>query len=169
MEYEIERCTRHCATSGRQFAEGEPYYSAVVERQGKLQRLDYAAEAWTGAPAEALAWWTARMPTRPARQDGVATSEVLLELFRQLPPETEQRELRYVLALLMVRRRILRLEDTEHEARGVETLVLYCPRDETTYRVASQPLEPERATAIQQELTRLLFGEQGAAGVPAAP
>jgi hypothetical protein len=62
-----------------------------------------------------------------------------------------------VLALLMVRRRIVRSEGTESDASGQETLKLFCPRNETEYRVpVVLPGTSERAEAIQQELAQLL-------------
>ena len=66
----------------------------------------------------------------------------------------------YVLALLLVRRRVVRLEETEHDPTGHELSVLYCPRRETTYRVPTVIPSDERAAAIQQELAELLFANK---------
>ena len=65
--------------------------------------------------------------------------------------------MRYVLALLLIRRRVVRLEETERDDNGCEMLVLYCPRRETTYRVAVAAPNDERTTEIQHELAGLLF------------
>ncbi len=56
------------------------------------------------------------MPTREARHAQLAPSDVLLEFFVGLANHRQQSDLRYVLALLMIRRRILRLEETETDA-----------------------------------------------------
>jgi hypothetical protein len=65
--------------------------------------------------------------------------------------------MRYILALLMTRRRILRLEETEEDANGDEFLVLFCPRNDAEYRVAVALPDAARAAEIQEELARLLL------------
>jgi hypothetical protein len=63
---------------------------------------------------------------------------------------------RYVLALLLVRRRVLRVEGHEGDATGRPTIALHCSRNESEYRVAEVMPTPERAAAIQQQLADLL-------------
>ena len=157
MDFEVQRCTRHCATSGRELAEGEEFFSAIVAEGTDMRRLDYAIEGWHGAPQGAIAWWKSRMPTRDARKSQLAPSEVLLELFANLEEAADKADMRYVMALLLVRRRILRSEETETDADGHEVLVLYCPRDESTHRVRSVMPDEQRTAEIQIELTGLLF------------
>ncbi len=164
MDFEVQRCTRHCATSGRELAEGEEFLSAIVAEGADVRRLDYTVEGWQGPPQGTIAWWKSRMPTREARKSQLAPSDVLLELFANLEDVADKQEMRYVMALLLVRRRILRLEDTETDAHGREVLVLYCPRDESTHRVASVVPDEGRANEIQNELAGLLFA--GAASRP---
>jgi hypothetical protein len=157
MDFEVQRCTRHCAASGRELAEGEEFYSAIVAEGADVRRLDYAVEGWQGPPQGAMAWWKSRMPTREARKSQLAPSEALLELFANLEEVADKQDMRYVMALLLVRRRILRLEDTETDPQDREVLVLYCPRDESTHRVTSVVPDESRANEIQNELAGLLF------------
>jgi hypothetical protein len=159
IDYEIQRCTRRCAASGRELLEGESFYSVLLPRGAALERLDYAAEAWNGPPAEAIGWWKSQMPTHGARKAQLAPSDVLLEFFAGLAGQTEQADVRYVVALLLIRRRILRLEATEKDEAGQETLVLYCHRDETMHRVLVTPPDDRRADEIQAEVSRLLYAQ----------
>jgi hypothetical protein len=64
--------------------------------------------------------------------------------------------MRYVLALLLVRRRVMRLEESQVDAQGGEMIVVYCPRRETTYEVPVVVPEQSRIDKIQEELARLL-------------
>jgi len=157
MDYEVQRCTRHCAASGRLLAEGEEFYSVLVTEHGQVQRYDYAAGAWPGPPEAALGWWKSRMPTRDSGKPRLAPGDVLLELFVSLEQVPDKLDMRYVLALLLVRRRVLRLEETRHDETGRELLLLYSPRDETTYQVRSAMPSDERIREIQVELGRLLY------------
>jgi hypothetical protein len=81
----------------------------------------------------------------------------MLDLLESFETQPEMQDMRYVLALLLIRRRVVRLEETEHDESGGEVSVLYCPRRETTYRVATAMPDEVRTAEIQEELSRLLF------------
>jgi hypothetical protein len=157
MDYEVQRCTRQCATSGRDLAPGEEFYSVLVAAGAELIRRDYAVEAWEGPPEGAVAWWKSQMPNPQATKMRLAPNEVLLQLFDQLEEQPDKRDMRYVLALLLVRRRVMRLEGSERDAEGRELLVLYCPRRDATYQVPEETPNDERANQIQEELAQLLY------------
>ena len=67
MDYEVQRSARRCATSGREFAPGEKFYSALVVEGAELRRYDYAVEAWQRRPRARSAGGSRSSPT-PARQ-----------------------------------------------------------------------------------------------------
>ncbi|NUQ16552.1 MAG: hypothetical protein HUU33_14665 [Flavobacteriales bacterium] len=157
MDYDVQRFTRHCAVTGRELVEGEQFYSALVRRGADLERLDYSQEGWQGAPADAVGWWKSQVPSRDQKKAQLAPGEVLLDLFLSLADEPDKQDMRFVLALLLVRRRVLRLEQTVTDEQGIETLVLCSPRDETLHRVASVLPDERREAEIQAELSRLLY------------
>ena len=136
--------------------EGEEFYSVLATQGAAVERQDYSLEAWQGPPEGALGWWKSKIPTREAKKNRMAPSEVLLQLFQGLEAAADKQDMRYVLALLLIRRRVLRLEDTETDDQRQETMVLYCPRDEMTYRIRSLMPSDERTKEIQEELTKLL-------------
>jgi uncharacterized protein YbaR (Trm112 family) len=154
MDYEFQSCTRRCAATGRELAPGEAYYSALVPDGEGWQRLDYAVEAWQGPPPEAIGWWKSQRPD--ARRAHWAPNDVLLDFFDRLEGQAENQDMRYVLALLLVRRRVMRLEETQTDEHGRETLVLYCPRRETTHQVPVIVPDEARANQLQEQLARLL-------------
>ncbi|MGD9724039.1 MAG: hypothetical protein AB7O59_22490 [Pirellulales bacterium] len=157
IDYEVQRCTRHCAVTGRELEPGEEFYSTLTAEGAALVRRDFAREAWQGPPAGVVGWWKSRMPARDARKLHFAPNEVMLDLLESLESRAEHEDMRYVLALLLVRRRVVRLEETEHDDSGREVSVLYCPRRETTYRVFTAMPSDQRTAEIQEELSRLLF------------
>jgi len=156
MDYDVQRCTRHCAITGVELAEGAECYSALLADGAELRRLDYSLEAWQGPPVGALGWWKSRVPTREVKKNRLAPNEALLECFLALEAVADKQDMRLVLALLLVRRRVLKLEQRETDADGAEFLVLYNSREDATYRVTGVMPSPERADEIQNELSRLL-------------
>jgi hypothetical protein len=91
----------------------------------------------------------------------------LLELFDQLGDQPVHEDMRYVLTLLLVRRRVLRLETLPNPLAGQpiqpaaetigETLCVYCPKRDATYQVATALPSDARIDEIQQQLSDLLI------------
>lgn len=161
IDYEVQRCTRHCAITGRELQSGEIFYSTLTAEGSQVVRHDYSQQAWQGPPAGVLGWWKSHMPERNAKKLHWAPNDVMLELLEGLESQPDKQDMRYVLALLLIRRRVVRLEETEHDEQSREISVLYCPRRETTYRVVTVMPGPERTAEIQEELSRLLFANAG--------
>ncbi len=157
MDFDVQRCSRRCAITGRELAPGETYYSALVPSWATVEWHDYSSEAWPGPPAEALGWWKSQVPTVETKKTQWAPNDVMLELFDEMADSQDRADVRYVLALLLIRRRVLRLEETQRDEHERETLLVYCPRRETDYKVLVVMPEGDRAAQIQQTLAQLLF------------
>ena len=158
VEYDIQRCTRRCHATERELAPGEVVYSVLVEAGGNISRHDYSAEAWRGPPEDSLGWWKGTIADASSKRMHWAPNDVMLHYFEQLDGNPAKEDVRYVLALLLVRRRIVRVESTEKDPAGIETLVVYSPRNEAEYRVKVAMPPAEREVVIQAELSQLLQG-----------
>jgi hypothetical protein len=159
VDYHLHRPNRHCAASGREIRPGETFFSTLVVQGAEVVRQDYAADAWSGPPEGVLGWWRSVLPSADARRVRWAPNDVMLDLVERWSGEPDRADFCYVLALLLVRRRVVRLEETEHDQQGGEVSVLYCPRRETTYRVPTVVPSDQRAADIQHELADLLFAK----------
>ena len=159
MEFEVQKATRRCVVNDREFEPGEPFYSMLREVDGDILREDYSESAWKGVTEDCIGWWKARMPEADTSKINWAPNDVMMHYFQQLEESIDKHDLRYVLALLMVRRRILKMDRTEAAESGAEQLVLFCPRDEQEYRVAVFSMGQERIKEIQDELSGMLFAD----------
>jgi len=130
----------------------------LVAEGAELRRYDYSAQVWQGPPPGAVGWWKSQVPDRHAARDRGAPNDVLLGFFDELAVQRDRQDMRYVLALLLVRRRVFRLDEQRQQSDGREVLVLFCPRRDTTYEIQAAVPDPQRTEAIQQELARLLEG-----------
>lgn len=156
LDFEIQRCSRRCSATNRELHSGETCYSVLVPNGGEVVRLDYSAEAWTGPPANAIGWWQMEVVDPNAGRPHWAPNDVMLNYFERLLEDPAAEDARYILALLLVRRRIARVERTEHDATGRAHLVIYCPRNEREYTIPEAMPSAERAAEIQQQLAELL-------------
>ena len=157
--FQFQRCSRRCCRTGRTLEPGRVYYSAVVPRGEELVRLDYSAEAWDGPPPEAIGWWKGRVPTPQEARAQMASDEALLEWLEQLASQPEQADLRYVLALLLVRRRVLKFAEPDAADPGAEkVLKLYWPADpQRQFQVQVVWPSGQRIQQIESQLKQILF------------
>ena len=116
-EYKVSRCTRQCHHLKRPLREGEWYYSVVLESGDDFLRQDFSAESWKEPPEGAVGWWKCRMPTSDQKKMFLAPTEVLTDLLRQMGSQPERAKSRYLLALMLMRKRVVRPVETE-EAQG---------------------------------------------------
>jgi hypothetical protein len=166
LDFEVQRCTRRCAATDRSLEPGDVCYS-VLETQGSdIIRKDFCLAGWNGAPAAALGWWKSRIPAPSAKKIKLAPNDVLLELFDQLADRLEQSDLRYVLALLLVRRRVLRVDVSDLETSpddpvdsDSECMTVYCPKRDASYEVLVRMPDADRVDKIQQQLSQLLIAD----------
>lgn len=154
-EYKISRSSRRCARLDRAFKPGEVYWTVVSEHDDELQRIDIAAEAWTVPPEDCLAYWKNRMPLGQHRKLQLAPDAVLVDLLLQLADDPAQQAIRFLLALLLIRRKIAR--QVEDEKPGV--MQLEVPPDDQKVSVTVCEITPELAQRLQVELVDLLYCE----------
>ncbi|GAB6167224.1 hypothetical protein JCM19992_32240 [Thermostilla marina] len=157
-DFPIGRCTRHCAVTERELTPGEVYYAALVEDGDGWKRLDFSAEAWKGPPEGCVGWWKSRVPEQNAKRRRWAPTDIMLRLLDALADRPDRADMRYVLALFLIRRRLLREEERAGEGDS-QILTVYSPRLDRTWDIPVVYPAEERVRQIQDELTKLLQGE----------
>ncbi len=80
----------------------------MIESGDDFVRRDYSAEAWEGPPDASIGWWKSRMPAAGERKLVLAPKEVLIDLLVGMGEVPAKEKTRYLLALLLMRRRLVR-------------------------------------------------------------
>ncbi|MGL6225927.1 MAG: hypothetical protein ACRC10_04780 [Thermoguttaceae bacterium] len=158
MIADVPRCTKVCAQTGNEIQPGQVFYALLFEEEEELKRLDYSVEGWklkTGQKGPIIGWWKSRIPTLTDKKAKLAPNDVLLKLFEQLAEQLDKEEMRYVLALLLIRRRLFRLE-REEEREGRKKMILYCPKQDCSYEIDVAIPSSERIEQVQNELAALM-------------
>jgi hypothetical protein len=159
MDYQLKPIGKICAHTGAKLLPGDGCYSAVVPKGSEWERVDFSREAWNGPPEEALGYWRTKVPAaEPKRR--VLNPDALLRHFEQLTEDANpaQDKFRYVLALLLVQRRRLRIAGTRPEAAAT-ILELAGSQGEGPYEVREEPLRPEEFESLENELNQRLTTE----------
>lgn len=157
--WNVARSTRTCAQSGEVIPPETPYYSALLETDNGFDRRDYSAESWPEIDrAEFFSFWKNKGYSPKADKKPPVDYERLLSFFDALAgaEERSKRLLRYVVALVLVRRRKLRLDDMGRTEQGEDRLVLFDRRDGgKTVEVLSPEATREELSETQEKLNRL--------------
>lgn len=137
--YEIPKTSGQCASTGRELVPGEPYYSALVELpEGQQEesdsgaakdksaealkalgmcRIDISHEAWESGyrPEGLFGYWKSTVPEPNEKKKMFVDDAVLMNLLERLADATEpdRQAFRYVLALILMRKKLLRYDGTE--------------------------------------------------------
>ncbi len=160
MEYRIQPHTRHCVVTGRELKPGERYFTALVEENSQFIRKDYSSDAWQGPPPGAFGFWGGRVPRNTEAHKPHFDDDLLLDCFHQLEGQEEPRKVnfRYVVALLLLRRKRLRFVDARLSAGG-ETLVVASVRDKKQHDVVNPHLSENEIATVQEEVFKVLGWE----------
>ncbi len=169
-EYEVGRPVGRCVVSGRALLPGEMFYSALFETATGFERRDYAAECWSGPPDGAFCTFRTRIAERPRRRRTLVGDDVLVNFFLRLADDDSPARwnFRFVLTLILMRKRIVKYEQTLREA-DMETWQVRLVRDNSLHTVKNPRLTDEQAAAVTEELKAILAGSDedvldGAAG-----
>ncbi len=157
MDFDIKRTSRRCHATDRELKPGETFYSELVMDDGEMQRVDYCESAWQGPSEGCVGWWKSQIPKHDADRVYWAPRDVLVAYFDELIKADQKPDTIYVMALLLVRRRVLQLIETARDQQGREFMELRLNREKRNYRVLVQSPEAAEIERIQRELAEHLF------------
>lgn len=157
-EFEIQGSTRICAASGCELKPGARFCAVLADREGRFVRTDYAAENWPGPPDNAIAYWTGRVPPTDRPQKPVINDELLLDCFSRLADAVEPNQIRfrYVVSLLLMRRKRMKFEDAKRDANGQDVLVLRDAKTGDRFEILDPRLNEDETASVQDEVFQML-------------
>src|SRR5690242_20133145 len=116
--YDVARPLGKCAVSGTDIVAGQKFMAALRETPAGFERVDVSLEAWPQFDRkDVLALWQTTMPKHEQKKKVFVDDQVLCELFERLADATEPAKLnfRFVLGLILMRKRMIIYENTRHE------------------------------------------------------
>ena len=177
--WKIERRKPACAEPSceRPFEDGDRHISCLLLREGEFLREDLCLTCWRAKHGDEepdqqaeggdeLFWWRTRHEEQKKRtvQLDLASLE---QLFVQLEGREERkvRELRYVLCLLLMRKRRVKVEKIQRGAEG-ESFIVKRPRRDERFQVFVFDFDAEQMDAVRTQLQAVFDGAETDAGLP---
>ncbi len=160
MDYHFKPIGKTCAATGSELVPGTTCHSVLVDRNGEMVRLDYCDDGWTESPEDAIGYWRCLVPEPASAKAKPLDTDALMRYFEQLSEEASpaQDKFRYVLSLLLLQKRRLKIEGSRHED-DIEYLELRGSHGEGPFDVRDQQLNAEEIQQLQIDLNTHLVTE----------
>ncbi|MBE3069858.1 MAG: hypothetical protein IMZ66_06445 [Planctomycetes bacterium] len=163
-EYKIGTSSRSCQACGHEFGVGDEYFSAVVEtdEEDRLARQDFCPACWQAGAGAFFSFWKTRIPEPEApdrRGPALVDLGRLMQLFEHLAesPDEQAQRFRYVLALVLMRKRRLRLADSRRLRGGRgEVLTLREPGTDRQHVVEAPGITDDEIRSVADRLREIL-------------
>lgn len=116
-EWNIHRPLGVCSGSEQAIDSGEDYIGALVETDEGLVRRDFCLAFWEQEQPEVFCHWRSRLPHQEQKKKMFVDDEMLMAFFNRLADESDPERIRFrfVLALILMRKRRLKYEGTKRE------------------------------------------------------
>jgi len=153
MDYHLKPPSKTCAGTGQPLSPGSICHSVLVEKGGSLVRLDFSDNGWQGPPEGHIGYWKTVVPDLHDPKAQRLDPDTALRYFEQLNEEAapDSDRPRYVLALLLLQQRRLKLDNTRSDG-DVDILELSGQHGEGTFEVPDLRLPDTEIQQIQAEL-----------------
>jgi hypothetical protein len=132
-----------------------------------LRRVDISLEAWenTPRPDRLFSYWKTTQPEPTQKKKLFVDDDVLLNLFRRLADTDQPQRLafRFVLALILMRKKLLRYEGTRKDVNErnepVEHWIMKPKGEDETLAVLNPHLDEQQIQQVTEQLGEILEAE----------
>lgn len=156
-EWDINKPLGQCFGTSRKIESGEEYVGALVRTEEGLQRRDFCAEYWESEKPDVFCYWKTKLPHPDQKRQLFVDDQMLMAFFERLEKETEPEKInfRFVLALILMRKRILKYDDTRIDD-GREIWRLRIVGDKHIAEVVNPHLDEEQIEQLSSQIGEIL-------------
>lgn len=159
--YEVARPGGQCAACAAAIGPQTRYMAALAETPEGFSRSDLCTQCWEKFDRKnVVAFWQATMPRPEQKKKLFVDDTVLCELFERLSEVTEPAKVnfRFVLGLILMRKRLVIYEATRHEAeREIWSMRLKGRQD--LLDMLNPKLDEQQIKDVSQQLGEILNQE----------
>ncbi len=161
----VSRPTGVCASTGESLAMNEPAMATLCEREDDegFDRLDFSVEAWEQGdrPERLFSHWRYIVSDTDKKEKIGIDDAVLTDLFERLADDARPQRVafRYILALVLLRKRKLKLVGREDAQDGEIWLLQFRGADGEPSRVNNPGIAEEEIQDLSEQLGEILQGD----------
>ena len=158
-EWDIQSRAEKCASCQKPFLSREAYHTLLSMDASGYHRRDLCGACYATAPREGvLSYWQGEYKLPPPPPPEPIQKETAETLLRKLVESTDPAHAaaRYILAVMLERKRILKHRDTVREQDGDELLVYEHAGTGESFTIPDPHLRLDQLAQVQQEITAVL-------------
>ena len=159
-DWTIQTRADHCSATGEPFSDGQFFYTLLFDERTGFRREDLSEAAWQARPKDAASpysFWRSKyeVPPPPAPEAlGKGTAEELLRRYMADPSPTHANA-RYILALMLERKRLLKEMETRRTEGALVRIYEHAKTGEV-FLIPDPELRLDELTDVQMEVAALL-------------
>lgn len=160
--YDVARPAGKCAVSGNPIEPKQKFYAALRETPTGFERLDILPEYWADFDkSNLLGFWQTTMPEHEQKKKLFVDDDVLCSLFERLAEVSEPAKVnfRFVLGLILMRKRLLVYENTRKDEQNRDVWTMRFKGKEQTLDMIDPHLDEAQMKEVSGQLSEILNEE----------
>jgi len=160
QEWTIQSRSTHCSVTGREFADGEYFYTLLYDEVAGMRREDLSEEAWKerNDSVQPYSFWRSKFEVPPPAPPEAVTKQTAEDLLRRYMEDgtSQQAAARYLLAVMLERKRLLKEVQAKTSADGQLTRIYEHTKTGEVFVIPDPQLRLDQIAQVQQEVSSLL-------------
>lgn len=160
QEWTIQSRSTQCAATGREFADGEYFYTLLFDEPTGMRREDLSEEAWKerNDSVQPFSFWRSKFEMPPPAPPETVTKQTAEDLLRRYMEENSAQHAaaRYLLAVMLERKRLLKEVEAKTGADGQLTRIYEHTKTGEVFVIPDPQLRLDQIAQVQQEVSSLL-------------
>ncbi|MFQ5863330.1 MAG: hypothetical protein ACE5IC_09460 [Candidatus Brocadiales bacterium] len=161
MNWDIVKNSGTCTRCEKTLQEEEAFYSSLFLDNTFFLRKDFCENCWNNNPDTSFfSFWKTRIPKKGEPKRRVIDNTAIFTLFLRLGEHGEHHDepwaknLRYVLALFLMRKKLLKLKNQGRDDMG-EFMELYSTEEDKLFKIHNPNLSEEEVVRLNDEILKL--------------
>ncbi len=162
-KYNIARTEGVCCQCGAKLEPSQEFLATIRQEGDELVRIDYCTTCrptdddapW---PREVLGAWRSRVPEPREKKKLFIDDDALLTFFDRLDGTDDPQRIsfRYVLTLILMRKKLVVYESSRTESDGTETWIVRRRGTEDRHEVIDPRLDEDQIEAVSAQLGQVM-------------
>jgi len=161
-DYDIAKATGKCARCGRELRPGETFITALRRKPGELLREDCCPSCWDSGGADdtsdILGTWRGVVPHPEEKRKLFVGDDTLIDLFANLEgaEAAEKVDFRFVLGLLLMRKKQLVYEATESTSEEADVWRVRIKGRQDRFHLRDPHMDEAKIVEVSRQLDQIL-------------
>ena len=157
-DWEIKKTLGQCSGTEKEFEIGEEFVAALVQTDEGLQRLDFSTGYWNDKQPEVFCFWRTKMADPEEKKKLFIDDAMLMAFFDRLAEETDSEKInfRFVLTLILMRKRKLKYDGCKIDEDGAEVWSLKVTGQDRFAKVTNPHLTEDQIEGLTAQMGQIL-------------